>query len=101
MPTEPRQPHGTPGVVHIDNQNHASGSEGPSEFLVSFGGKNDGIGAFSLGRVIGFDSLTTLLRKVGVSPADLEMALQVLSAHAHHEIPNVTLTQDHFRELGL
>src|SRR6266536_1430189 len=101
MPTEPRQPHGTPGVVHIDTQNHASGSEGPSEFLISFGGKKDGIGAFSLGRVIGFDSLTTLLRKVGVSPADLEMALQVLSAHAHPEIPDVTLTPSLIRELGL
>jgi hypothetical protein len=69
--------------------------------LVSFGGKKDAIGAFSLGRAIGFDSLTTLLRKVGVSPANVEMALQVLSAHAHHEIPDVTLTLGLIRELGL
>jgi hypothetical protein len=69
--------------------------------LVSFGGQKDGIGVFSLGRTIGFDSLTTLLRKVGVSPADVEMALQVLSAHAHHEIPDVTLTPGLIRELGL
>ena len=56
---------------------------------------------FSIGRTIGFDSLTTLLRKVGVSPADVEMALQVLSTHAHHEIPDVTLTPRLIRELGL
>jgi hypothetical protein len=69
--------------------------------LISFGCKKDGIGAFSLGRVIGFDSLTTLLRKVGVSPADVEMALQVLSAHAHREISDVTLTPGLIREFGL
>jgi hypothetical protein len=101
MPTEPRQPHRTPGVIHIDNQNHASGSEGPPEFVVSFGGKKDGIGAFSLGRAIGFDSLTALLRKVGVSPVDVEIALQGLTAHAHHEISDVTLTPSLIRELGL
>jgi len=60
--------------------------------LVSFGGKKDAVGAFYLGRASGFDSLVPLLQKVGVSPPDVEMALQVLTAHGHHEIPDVTLT---------
>jgi hypothetical protein len=101
MPTEPRQPQGTPGIVRIDNENHGSGLSGPSEFLVSFGGKKDAVGAFYLGRASGFDSLVTLLRKVGVSSPDVEMALQVLTAHGHHEIPDVTLTPGLIRELGL
>jgi len=101
MPTEPRQPQGTLGVVHIDNQNHGRGLSGPSEFLVGFGGKKDRVGAFYLGRASGFDSLVTLLRKVGVSPADAEIALQVVTAHAHHEIPDVMLTPGLIRELGL
>jgi hypothetical protein len=101
MPTEPRQPQGPSGVVYIDSQNHAGGSSGPSEFLASFGGKKDGIGAFSLGRASGFDSLTALLRKLGVSPSDVDTALQVLMVQPHHEIPNVILTQALIRELGL
>ena len=37
----------------------------------------------------------------GVSPPDVEMALQVLTAHGHHEIPDVTLTPGLIREHGL
>ena len=55
--------------------------------MVSFGGKKDGMGAFYLGRTAGFDPLTALLRKLGVKPADIETALQVLTAQPHHEIP--------------
>jgi hypothetical protein len=69
--------------------------------MVSFGGKKDGVGAFWLGRAVGFDPLVALLRKLGVSPAEVETALQVLMAEPHHEIPNVTLTQALIGELGL
>jgi hypothetical protein len=69
--------------------------------LVSFGGKKDGMGAFYLGRAAGFDPLTALLRKLGVKPADIETALQVLTAQPRHEIPDVILTQSLIRELGL
>ncbi len=69
--------------------------------MVSFGGKKDGMGAFYLGRAAGFDPLTALLRKLGVKPADIETALQVLTAQPRHEIPDVILTQSLIRELGL
>ena len=69
--------------------------------MVSFGGKKDGMGAFYLGRAAGFDPLTALLRKLGVKPADIETALQVLTARPHHEIPDVILTHSLIRELGL
>ena len=101
MSTEPRQSQGTTGVIHIDSRHPSFGQSSASEFLVSFGGKKDGMGAFYLGRAAGFDPLTALLRKLGVKPADIETALQVLTAQTHHEIPDVILTQSLIRELGL
>jgi len=86
----------TNGVIHIECRKHAGE---PSEYLVSFGGNSAGV--FYLGRASGFDPLTALLRKLGVLGAALRTALQVLEAEPHHKIPNMTLTQDHFRELGL
>jgi len=88
--------HGTPGVIHIECRKH--GGE-PSEYLVSYGG--DSAGVFYLAKASGFDPLTALLRKLGVSGPALRTALQVLEAEPRHKIPNITLTQDHFRELGL
>jgi hypothetical protein len=101
MSTEPRQPQGTTGVIHIDCQHPSFGQSRASEFLVSFGGKKDGMGAFYLARAAGADLLTALLRKLGVSPSDVDTALQVLMVQPHHEIPNVILTQAIIRELGL
>jgi hypothetical protein len=54
-----------------------------------------------LGKATGYDALASLLDKAGVQPAEVEMALQVLAAKPHHEIQNVTLTQDLIRKLGL
>jgi len=86
----------TNGVIHIECRKHAGE---PSEYLVSFGGNSSGV--FYLGRASGFDPLTALLRRIGVPGPALRTALQVLEAEPHHRIPNMTLTQDHFRELGL
>jgi len=47
MPVEPRQPPGTRGIIYIECQYHA---DTPAEFLISFGGAKDGVGAFYLGR---------------------------------------------------
>ena len=88
--------HATNGVIHIECRKHAGE---PSEYLVSFGGNSAGV--FYLGRASGFDPLTALLRRIGVPGPALRTALQVLEAEPHHRIPNMTLTQDHFRELGL
>jgi hypothetical protein len=73
----------------------------PAEFLVSFGGAKDGAGAFYLGRATGFDPLTALLRKLGLSSSVVRTALRVLMAEPRHQIPGVTLTLDMIRELGL
>ena len=92
------QPLGATGVIHIECRQH---SGKPSEYLVSFGGNKDGVGAFYLGRAVGVDPLTALLRKLGLPAPAIRTALQVLMAEPHHKIPNVTLTQAQMRELGL
>jgi hypothetical protein len=86
----------TNGVIHIECRKHAGE---PSEYWVSFGGKSSGV--FYLGRASGFDPLTALLRKLRVPGPAMRTALQVLEAEPRHKIPNVTLTQDDFRALGL
>jgi hypothetical protein len=48
------------GIIYIECQYHA---DTLAEFLVSFGGATDEVGAFYLGRATGFDPLITLLRK--------------------------------------
>jgi hypothetical protein len=68
--------------------------------LLSFGGDKDRVGAFYLAKTTCLDPLTALLRKLGVPAPAIATALQVLMAEPH-EITNVMLTQEHFRELGL
>jgi len=92
------QPLGATGVIHIECRQH---SGEPSEYLVSFGGYKDGVGAFYLGKAVGFDPLTVLLRKLGVPGPIIGTALQVLEAEPRHKIPNVLLTQAMLRDLGL
>jgi hypothetical protein len=98
MSSEPRQPPGTRGVIYIECQYHP---DTPSEFVVSFGGAKDGVGAFYLGRATSFDSLTPLLSKLGLSSSVVRMAVQVLTAEPRHQIPDVVLTMAMIRELGL
>jgi len=88
----------TPGVLYIECRKHAGE---PSEYLLSFGGDKDGVGAFHLAKATGFDSLTALLRKLGVTDPEIATALRVLMAEPSHKIPNVLLTQAMLRDLGL
>jgi hypothetical protein len=90
--------HDATGVIHVERRQH---SDEPSEYLLSFGGDKDGVGAFYLGKAVGFDLLTTLLRKLSVPGPAIRTALEVLMAEPHHKIPNMTLTQATIRELGL
>jgi len=92
---------GTKGVIHIMRENHSDDTSRPSTFLISFGGKKDGIGVFYLGRASGLDPLVALLQIVGASPAEVDTALHALAERPQHEIANVVLTQGTIRELGL
>jgi hypothetical protein len=71
-----------------------------SVFLVSFGGKKDGVGAFYIGRASGFDAFSAFLLRLGVARDEVDTALQALAAQPHHQIPNVTLTKAFLRTLG-
>ena len=97
----PAEAHDNPGVIYIDRQMRSGGQSEPSEFVVSFGGSKDGVGVFSLGKATGFDALTALLRKAGVSPSAVETALQVMMAESRHQIPNVVMTKAILQRLGL
>ena len=97
MPLD-RQALGTSGVIHIESRKRAGQ---PSEYLLSFGGNEDGVGALFLAKAVGFDPLTVLLRKLGVPGPIIGTALQVLEAEPRHKIPNVMLTQAMLRDLGL
>ena len=85
-------------MLHVECRQHVGE---PSEYLVSFDGDKDGVGAFYLARASGIDPMAALLRKLGVPAIAIRTALQVLMAEPHHKIPNVTVTPDHFCELGL
>ena len=98
MAAEPWQPPGTRGIIYIERQYHA---DAPAEFLVSFGGAKDGVGAFYLGRATSLDSLTALLAKLGLSSSVVRTAVQVLTAEPRHQVPDVILTIAMIRELGL
>ena len=99
MNVGPRRAHPpTPGVLYIECRKRAGE---PSEYLLSFGGEKDGVGAFYLAKATGFDPLTALLRKLGVPAPAIATALQVLMAEPSHKIPNVLLTQAMLRDLGL
>jgi len=89
---------GTTGILHIECRKH---SGEPSEYLVSFGGDKDRVGAFYLGRASGFDPLTALLRKLGVPGPAMRLAFEALMSEVHHKIPNVIVTAEMIRERGL
>jgi len=88
----------TPGVLYIECRKRAGE---PSEYVLSFGGDKDGVGAFYLAKATSFDSLTALLRKIGVSLPAITTALQVLMSESSQKIPNVLLTPAMLRDLDL
>jgi hypothetical protein len=69
--------------------------------VLSFGGTEDGVGAFNLGRAFGLDDLAKQLRKVGLSQGEMDTAFHVLAAQEHHEIPDVKLTKPLIHKFGL
>ena len=99
MSATPRRAHPpTPGVLYIECRKRAGE---PSQYLLSFGGDKDGVGAFYLAKATGCEPLSALLRKFGVPAPAIAAALQVLMAESSHKISNVLLTQAMLRELGL
>jgi hypothetical protein len=101
--TTPHQPEGTIGVIHLAREASSGAlSRFPMyQYVLSFGGTEDGIGAFNLGRAFGLDDLVKQLRKVGLSQGEMDTALQVLAAQAHYKISGVKLTKTLIHKFGL
>lgn len=101
MPADRAQPPtATTGMIRIVRQTRAGDLSRPYDFLISFGGEKDSVGAFYVGRAFGIDDLIRLLPKVGVSQSEIDAALEILKAHSHYDIPNVSLTKRFLRTLG-
>ena len=98
MSAGPRRAPPTHGVLYIECRKRAGE---PSEYLLSFGGDKDGVGVFYLAKATSFDSLTALLRKIGVPPPAIATALQVPMSDSSHKIPNILLTPAMLRDLDL
>ena len=89
----------TMGVIHIDRQVGSNGRSKPPEFLVSFGGKRNGV--FSIGKATGLQALISLLEQLDLPHDELATAQHVLTVQPRHQVPNVALTRDLIRKLGL
>ena len=87
-------------MVRIVRQTRAGDPSRAYDFLISFGGERDSVGAFYVGRAFGIDDLIRLLPQVGVPRSEIDRALAVLMARSQHEIPNVKLTKSFLRSLG-
>ena len=98
--SNPGQPQGTTGMIRIVRQTRSGDLSRPYDFLVSFGGKKDSVGAFYVGRAFGIDDLIRLLPKVGVSQGEIDKALEALKTLSHHEIPNVKIRKGFLSSLG-
>jgi hypothetical protein len=59
------------------------------------------VGAVELGKPTGLEALTALLQTLHVPSSEIEIACRVLTTEPHYEIPNVTVTPETFRRLGL
>jgi hypothetical protein len=81
----------TPIPLHIDRED---GDIHPptAEYAVSFGGSTDRVGTVLLGRPQGLEALDALLRSLGITPAKIITACQVLMEQPHYVIPDVSLT---------
>ena len=93
------QPRST--VVRIDRLDDPGIDLTTVEYLVTFGGAKDDVGTVIVAKPKGFDALTALLRKLPISPADIETAIRVLTSQPSHAIQDVSLTKELLRSLGL
>jgi len=88
-------------VVRIDRPDRPGIDLGTVEYLVTFGGAKDDVGAVIVARPNGFDALTALLRKLPIFPAQVEIAIRVLTSQPSHAIQDVTLTRALLRSLAI
>ena len=88
-------------TLRIDRPGGPGIDLGTVEYSITFGGAKDDVGAVILARSKGFDALTALLRKLPISPAEIETAIRVLTSQPSYASSDVPLTRQLLRSLGL
>ncbi len=98
----PTQRSGGPsGVLHIVREVRPADPYHSYDFVVSFGGYKDPVGAIVVGKAVGPRELVALLQKLGVSDRAARLAAKELLVQHHHVISGMTLTTDRLRQLGV
>ena len=69
--------------------------------MVCIGGAKEEVGAVLIARPKGMDALKDILRKLAITPGDIETACRVLTTQPSHLIPEVLLSPSVIRRLGL
>jgi len=99
MAGTPRQAQVT-GVIRVLRLVRPGDRIRPFNYLLSFGGSTDPVGAVQLGKACGVEDLVNQLKTFGVSEDSAEAAAQGLAAQERYEIPDVTLTRSQLYRLG-
>ena len=90
---------GTIGVIHIVRQARPGDQERAFNFLISFGGEENG--ALYIGEASGVEDLRHLLKKLGISSEAIDAACRTLAVKTRHLIPDVSLSRNRLGRLGL
>jgi hypothetical protein len=88
-------------VVRIERPDRTGVDLNTAEFVVTFGGAKDNVGAVIIAEPKGVAALTELLDKLSISAPDIDTATRMLAALPSHTIHDVTLTREVLRRLGI
>jgi hypothetical protein len=99
MAGTPRQSR-TTGVLHIARLAREGDRERPFDYLISFGGSKDPVGAYTIAKALGTEDLVRQLQNLGVSADGAEMAAKALADQPQHRILGVSLTRDQLQRLA-
>src|SRR5437867_2622720 len=88
-------------VVRIERPDRTGVDLDTAEFVVTFGGAKDDVGAVIIAKPKGVSALTELLEKLSISTPAIDTATRMLAALPSHVIHDVTLTREVLRRLGI
>ena len=88
-------------VVRIERPDRTGVDLDTAEFVVTFGGAKDDVGAVIIAKPKGVSALTELLEKLSISAPAIDTATRMLAALPSHVIHDVTLTREVLRRLGI
>ena len=99
MAGTPRQSR-TTGVLHITRRTREGDRERPFDYLISFGGSKDPVGAYTIAKAFGAEDLVRQLQNLGASVDGAEMAAKALADQPQYRILGVSLSQSQLQRLA-